>query len=182
MILIFKQAWLWIVTEIFPPILLVMCSWTSWIAYCFVFLISNPYYIPTAPPSFLLYSFYFYPSCDLHFPTCTFWKKKVHTLLIHKKWTLPPISIPWTITSKIISQMKGRKSELLLPPDSTRSLQWMQKCAEWKKHSSRCPRASEAQAQIWQIWSRMIHTFVDWGKWISASNIHLGNWIPIIVL
>lgn len=100
------------------------------------FLLSNhPYYAPTAPSSLLLYSYYFSPSCGLCFPTCNLWKEKSHTLLIHKKWSLTPISIPWAITCKVISQMKGRNSELLLPPYSTRYLKWMQKCAEWRMHS-----------------------------------------------
>lgn len=146
MILIFKRSWLWTVMEIFPPILLVLCSWTSCIAYCFGFLLSShPHGTPTAPSSLLLYSYYFSPSCDLCFPTCTFLEEESSYYGCWQKCSLPRVSIPWAITCKIISQMKARHSELLLPPYSTRSLEWMQKRAEWKKHSFRCRRVSEAQ-------------------------------------
>lgn len=80
----------------------------------------------------LFYSYYFSPSWDLHFHTCTFWKKKAYTLFIHKKQSLHAVWIPWAITCKIILQIKEKNSELLLPPYSTRSLGWMQKYAEWK--------------------------------------------------
>lgn len=75
-------------------------------------------------------------------------------------------------TSKIISQRKGRNSELSLY--STRSLELMHKCAEWKEHSFRCCRVwltgVEPASLTWND-----PAFVNWGKWMSASNIHMGN-------
>lgn len=127
-------------------------------------------------PSFpLLFSFIWLTLSYLHL------LKQAHTFLLHKKWSLPPSSICWAITCKIISQMKGRNAEcyFLIAQDLQNGCKIVQNGKSTVLGALGVP---EAQTQSWQKWPGMIHTFVDWSKLILTSNIHLGNWVQIIVL
>lgn len=158
--------------EIFPAILLY-----SSMLLCFLTQQSslkhshNPFIMSPSFP--LLFSFIWLTLSYLHL------LKQAHTLLVHTKWSLPPFSICWAITCKIISQMKEC---WMLLPYCTRSSEWMQNCAEWKKHSFRCLRGAwGTDTELANLTWNDPH-LCGLGKLILASNIHLGNWVEIIVL
>lgn len=160
--------------EIFPPIL----SYSSMLLCCLTQQSSlkhshKPFIMSPSFP--LLFSFVWLMLVYLHL------LKQAHTLLVHTKWSLPPFSICWAITCRIISQMKGRNAAcyLLIAQDLWNGCKIVQnrKSTVWGALG-----VFEAQTQSWQIWPGMIHTFVDWSKLILSSNIHLGNWVQIIVL
>lgn len=95
--------------EIFPPILLVMYSS---MLLCFLTQQSslkhfhNPFIMSSLFP--LIFSFIWLTLSNLYL------LKQAHTLLVHTKLSLPPFSMCWAITCKIISQMKGRNAECYL--------------------------------------------------------------------
>lgn len=117
--------------EIFPPIFLyssmLLCCLTQ--QSCLK-RSHNPFIMSPSFP--LLFSFIWLTLSYLHL------LKRAHTFLVHRKWSLPPFSICWAITCKIISRMKGRNAEcnLFIAQDLWNGCKIVQN----GKSSFRCPR------------------------------------------